>query len=200
MGHAEAHDPKVLRHYEGLIFTTAQLILARGVEGMDSEDVQQLLRIKLYRALLAYDPARSRMTRDGYVFMCLRDKRKDLENLKRYGEVFIEDVARPAASDGERLESHDAFDERYLSSSQEQVYGSVEDEGLHLPSTLTPPERALVQLLYRDYRQTEAGRLLGLDKREVEKLMRSIRLKMADWRPTPPTDIADPELPTPVAA
>ena len=51
----DAHDPDTLRHYEGLIFRTARF--AAPLVEDDFEDVQQVLRIKCWRALLAYDPA-----------------------------------------------------------------------------------------------------------------------------------------------
>jgi hypothetical protein len=42
-------------------------------------------------------------------------------------------------------------------------------------------------LLYRSYRQTEIARYLSVEKRDIEKAVRNIRTKMADWSP----DVAD---------
>lgn len=198
MGSYDAHDPEVLRHYEGLVFKTAQRLDPR-VE-LDFEDIQQVLRIKVWRALLAFDPARK--DRDQYVFMCVRDQAKDLLKRRLRGELHIEDLTRAESENGEQ-DRRDQFDARYLSSSHEATYGAVEDDDVLVPSTLTQLERRVVVLLYRDYKQAEAARLLGLGKREIEKLMRSIRSKMADWAPDPPaaagtTGQADPR--TPIAA
>jgi DNA-directed RNA polymerase specialized sigma24 family protein len=190
MGLREAHDPKVLVHYEGLIFVVAQTLIGKGVE-MEMEDVQQILRIKTYRSLERFQVERIRRrdesaaeARDRYIRMVLIDQGKDLLKRRRRGELHIEDlVATSPQADSGGLESRDWFDEKYLSSSHDDVYREVEAESFDLPATLTPLERRLVLFLYRDYKQSEAGRLLGLDKREIERAMRSIRLKLADWKP-----------------
>jgi predicted DNA-binding protein (UPF0251 family) len=39
-------------------------------------------------------------------------------------------------------------------------------------------------LLYRDYRQSEVARELRIEKREVERAVRAIRTKFADWKPS----------------
>lgn len=209
MGYAEANDPKVLRHYEGLVISTANRLVRDGVE-VPIEDVQQVLRIKVWRALGMFRAERMiragetrAKARDRYVFMAVTDQAKDLFNRKRRGERFIEDLVRDHG-DGEHGLSRDRFEEKHgLLSSEDEVYGSIEDEGAPLPSTLTSLERDLVLLLYRNYRQSEAGRHLGLEKYELEKTMRSVREKMADWKPTistPPGDAGGRELQPPVLA
>lgn len=174
-----------MRRYEGLIFKTAQMH-AHAIEE-DQEDVRQILRIKVWRGLLAYDQSRSGMSRDRWIFMVLTNQVKDLKKRKRRGELHIEDIARTPSSDygsaRNTVGARDAFDERYLSTDHEQVYGDVEDDDFVMPSTLTQLERRIVTLLYRDYKQTEAARQLGLETREVERAVRSIREKLADWNP-----------------
>jgi RNA polymerase sigma factor (sigma-70 family) len=193
---------ELLRSYEGLIHKTA-LMLVNGeppygppVED-DLEDVVQVLSVKAWKAILAFDPARwkggqgtrhaahaAKSARDRYVNMCLRDQAKDLCKKKRRGELHIEDVAPAAHSQSATGQSpRDKFDQRYLSADHEQIYGGVEDEDLLLPNTLTEREREVVELMGRHYRQTEIADLLGVSKREVEKAVRSIRIKLADWRP-----------------
>lgn len=170
-----------LRHYEGLIFATAQLTAPLVEE--DFDDVQQMFRIKAWRAVCAYDPARSRMSRDRYVFMVLKNLQKDIIKKKRRGDVSIEGLTARETESGE-LDTRDSFDERYLSSTEEAVYREV-IEGLPLiPSTLSDLERRVLCLLYSDYKQSEVGRALSLEKRDVERCVRSIRMKMADWRPS----------------
>lgn len=196
MGYSEAHDPAVLGSFEGLIFRTAiELSKPHPDHGpavqMEQEDVQQILRIKLYRALVSFSPERIRKrgesaenARKRYVFMCLTDQSKDLRKRKRRTEDSLEELA-PADMDrpSPGVQSRDRFELRYLSSSHEQVYGYVEDDDLVLPTTLSSIERQVVAGLMSDYKQAEVARQLGLEKREMEKVMRSIRLKLADWKP-----------------
>src|SRR3954467_4600561 len=96
----EAHDPKVLAHYEGLIFVVAQTLIGKGVE-MEMEDVQQVLRIKTYRSLEKFKLERirrstetARQARDRYIRMVLIDQGKDLLKRRRRGELHIEDLVR----------------------------------------------------------------------------------------------------------
>lgn len=191
-----AIDQTVLREYEGLIFSTAQLIVRKRPD-YEADDIQQVLWIKTIRALRAFDP--SRKDRDGYVFMCLRDQAKDLLRWHRRNEVFIEDLTSSEDESG-RLETRDSFEERHgLSSSHDEIYGDVDEDDVVVPSTLSQLERRIVLLLYRDFKQTEAARILGIDKRQIEKAMRSIREKMADWRPTEDPDVSAAP-PTPIAS
>lgn len=178
-----------MRRYEGLIFKTAQMH-AHAIEE-DPEDVRQILRIKVWRGLIAYDHTRSGMSRDRFVFMVLTNQVKDLKKRKRRGELHIEDLV--ADRGGRGFQARDSFDERYLSEDHEQTFGEVEDDDLVIPSTLTQLERRIVALLFRDYKQTEAARQLGLETREVERAVRSIREKLADWKPDS-DEAAVPEL------
>jgi DNA-directed RNA polymerase specialized sigma24 family protein len=211
MGRGEPHnDPRVLGSYEGLIFRTAQelrkpLFLRR--EGkvsvlppvqMEHEDIEQVLRIKLWRALRAFQPERMRKrgetrreAEQRYVFMCLTDQGKDLRKRRRVTDLYIEDVA-PADMDADTagVQSRDRFEQRYLSSSEEEVYGDVEDPGFTMPATLTQLELEVVVLLAGNWKQAEVARKLSIEKREMEKLMRSVRAKLADWKP----DVPGPQL------
>jgi hypothetical protein len=85
------------------------------------------------------------------------------------------------------------FEGQYLAAGHDDIYGDVEDEPPLIPSTLSELELQVVCLMYRDYRQTEIARYLRVEKREVEKAVRSIRTKMADWSP----DLADRLCPIP---
>lgn len=161
----------------------------------DFEDICQFLRIKVYRALLSYDARKARAIRedgrdprDAYVFSCVKNGAKDLFKRGQRDEVFLEDLA-PASSfdssDGRPgLKSRDRFEHEIgMTSTHEQVYGTVEDDDVLVPNTLSDLEKHVVVLLYRDYRQSEVARKLGLPKRDMERTMRSIRQKLADWRP-----------------
>lgn len=171
---ARTTNPYDIDFYEGLVHATAA-IYAPKVE-VEFDDFCQLLRVKAWRALELFDPARSKMPVERYVFMCVKNKVKDLLDLRRRGEVYIEDQRH-------ELTALDRFEERYLSVDHEHTYGVVDEGKPLIPSTLTVIERQVITLLYRDHTQAEAARKLGLRRSEMERTMRSIRLKMADWRP-----------------
>lgn len=163
--------------FEGLLFSTATIILAQRPE-LDRDDVMQRLRIKVWKGLKSYDPTRATQSIEGYVFSCITNEKKDIFKAKRTRDLFIEDTA-PAA---EHPEVRDAFELRYLSVDAEQLFEHV--EGLVLPSTLTSVERQIVGLLYEEWTQTVIRDMLDLSKRALYDLLASIREKMADWRPT----------------
>lgn len=194
-----AETEVALRHYEGLVFTTAQRLVRSGVEeGL--EDIQQILRIRVWKAICAYSPEKARgMTRDAYVFMCVRDGAKDAGKRKRRGELFIEDVApTPLVGEQSGESPRDRFEHRYLSTDHDQVYGDVDEGDVHLPNTLSERERAVLRLMRDHYKQTEIADVLHVTKREVESAVRSIRAKLADWRPS--REIAPAETPELLAA
>lgn len=163
--------------YEGLVYATAALVAPLVQE--EFEDIAQLLRVKVWRALEAFDPTRSRLPRRRYVFMCVTNQVKDIKNRKRRYDLHIEALGEDGAA-------HDGFELRYLAVDAEVVYAEVDDEPLVLPTTLSAQEGQVVILLCEDYKQAEVGRMLHMDKRGMERAMRAIRSKMADWKPTPP--------------
>jgi RNA polymerase sigma factor (sigma-70 family) len=181
-------DPSRVEFYEGLVRKTAS-IYTRYVE-YEFDDVAAMLRIKVWQALEAYDPARSRMTVERYVFMCVKNKCKDLVDLRRRNELYIEDLT---VADGQGNELRDAFESRYLSSSGDTEH--VEAGTPVIPSTLTPVERDVLALLYLDYSQREAAAQLGIRRNEMERAVKAIRQKMADWRPTAAAPVPPPPLP-----
>lgn len=184
---SDHNDPAAeqLPRYEGLIYTTALRYV--GFVGEDLEDIQQMLRLKAWQALQKYDPQRSAMSQDTYVFSCLKNRCKDMvkklhsiAGQARSQELFIEDIA-PRDTE---LPLRDKFEQRYLSSTHEETYADVECEELVLPSTLTGVERNLVALLYLDFKRPEVAELLGISRGEVEAVLRTIQEKMADWKPS----------------
>jgi RNA polymerase sigma factor (sigma-70 family) len=185
------NDPQELRRYEGLVFKTAQRYV--GFVDEDFEDIQQMLRLKVWQALRAFDPARSHMSQDAYVFSCVKNRCKDMvkrvnseTGKARAQQLFIEDIA-PATHNGHHPADtplRDKFERRYLSATHEETYGEVEAEELVLPSTLTAVERKVVGLLYLDFKKPEVASLLGIGRGEVEHVLRAVQDKMADWRPS----------------
>lgn len=157
--------------YEGLVRKTASLYTSRSQEPY--EDLCQILRLKIWRALQSYDPTKSKLPVERYVFMCMKNQCKDVVNKRWREENFIEDLGEG-----------DSFDEQYLAADHDQTFGEVE-EGLPLiPSTLTLPERRLVALLYDGYSTAEVARKLGVPRRDCTALLTSVQGKMADWSPS----------------
>jgi RNA polymerase sigma factor (sigma-70 family) len=166
-----------LPHYEGLIHSTTRRI--RDFVDDEPEDIAQIFRAKLVRALRAYDPRRSRLTRDAFVFGAIANQKKDLLKRRRRTEESLEAAIERDVSP-ERWQAQNG-----LLTRAEQVYGAIEDDDLVLPSTLTRSERQIIALLYVGRLQIEAAAELGLTKGEMERAIRSIRVKLADWRPSP---------------
>lgn len=174
-----------IQHYEGLVRKTASMYV--GVVEEEYEDLCSLMRIKCWRAIESYDPAKSKMHRDAYVFSCLRNFCKDLVKRKRRDWLFIEDVA-PHNADGNGV-VRDAFEMRYLQITPDEAYSIVEDE-FTLPNTLTGHERQVIALLYLAFDYTEIASVVGCSHREVSTAVRSIKEKMADWRPGTTPEVA----------
>lgn len=177
--------PTDIAHYEGLIRKTASLYTPY-VE-LDYDDIVQVLRIKVWRALDAHDPRKVKtQTIERYVFMCVKNQCKDLVRRRHRGEVYLEDlVPTDEGTDwagwlGEHSADHD------------QTYGTVEEDELLIPSTLTGLERAIIAWLYLDRTQKEVAGILGLTRAEMERSVKVIRAKMADWRPAPATTVTIP--------
>lgn len=180
-------DPEVLAHYAGLVFKTAARVA--GASEMEQEDVQQELWIKVVTALRAYDPTRSRMKRDAYVFACIYNRSKDL--LKHGGrkrargvDLFIEDLA-PNSADGNG--SRERFERRHLAVDAEQVFEEIETDPVMLPNTLSALEKQIMLLLYFNYSPWEAAAKLGLSRKTVESKIESMRVKLSDFDPCPAT-------------
>jgi RNA polymerase sigma factor (sigma-70 family) len=187
----EASNPTLLKHYEGLVYKTAARYV--GFVEEDFEDIQQILRMKVFRALLSYDPTKSSMTRDRYVFSCIVNQCKDLVKRKKRNELFIEDIAPRTSFDDNAAGGvgvsgyRERFELRYLSTDHHIEYGAIEDDDLVIPSTLTPFERQVVVHLYLHFSNTEIAQRMERPKREVDKAVKSVKEKMADWKPSPET-------------
>lgn len=187
-----------LQDFEGLIFSTA--IRYHAGLGMDIDDLQQLLRIKVWKVADKFEPrrVRQRQRTDGrsahqaYVNMCLQNYLKDLLKERAREGVMVVDGARVKArlepidhllSDDGR-ERDPRFELRYLSVCAEDVYASVGEEAVTLPSTLTELERCVVGMRMLDYSMVEISRSLDISYESVKAAMAGIREKMADWRPS----------------
>lgn len=164
---------------------------------VELEDAQQILRIKVWRALKSFDPAKCRTNRRKYVNMCLTDQKKDLLKKKRRYESHLEDMLYEpagASNGGESTLDYLYFSvQKHLTTEHDDVYGLVDDDDVLIPSTVTLFEKAVLLLLYTgDYKQREIAQRLLPElyeydedgaKREVERAIRALRDKFADWRP-----------------
>lgn len=153
-----------------------------------------LFRIKAWRALESFDPAKSKVPVERYVFSCMVNLGKDLLKKKKRNEAYIEDYRLIKGSDSE---STDRFDGRYLRLDEEAAFDELPFDKPLIPSTLDGIERRVVALLYYDYSHAEIALRLGISKREVATAVKQIREKMADWRPTTPEDQVVPSAPAP---
>jgi DNA-directed RNA polymerase specialized sigma24 family protein len=183
--------------FEGLLFATATKILEVRNE-LERDEIQQRLRIKVWKGLKSYDAARATQPIRRYVFSCVMNEKKDILKAYRRFDSYIEDVA-PASDSGPDVGPRDAFELRYLSIDAEQAFAAVETRALELPATLDPTERTVIGLLYEGWLQTEIRRELGISMRGLYEVLASLREKMADWRPTP-SERPVPPLPRPLRA
>jgi DNA-directed RNA polymerase specialized sigma24 family protein len=199
-----------IRYYEGLVARTATMYV--GILRVEREDLEQVLRFTIWRALEGYSAtrwnsqehdAKGRSARERFAFYCMRNQVKDLlkarvrrdtakpdwmgDSIAGVREVYLEDAACERAG-GAAGGLRDRFEGKYLSQAPGDRY---EDEVL-LPATLTGDERQVVVLLYLDFSQAEIARLLGVRPRDIGGRVASLRLKMADWRP----DVAPLRQPT----
>jgi DNA-directed RNA polymerase specialized sigma24 family protein len=175
----QATDANEITFYEGLIRKTAAIYAPRVDD--DYDDVLAVLRVKVWRALLAYDPTRSRLPVERYVFSCVVNQVKDLLKRKRRHEMFISDMGETTVT-GDDL--GDAFAQDYMSVGHDQVYADVEAETLEIPATLTPLEREVVVRLCLDASHHSATIVLQLTRSQLETTVESIRTKMTEWRAT----------------
>lgn len=170
------------RHYEGLVISTTRLYADR--LRVEAEDLEQLLRFRVWLALRSFNERRSqprqpdavRSPRETFVFLCVRNQIKDLTKSRMrkdsaMREVYLEDMAAP-----------EAVQYRYEARHHAQVADRL-DEVVVLPATLSPDERRVLALVYLDFSLAETARVLGIPARVVGQRMASVRQKMADWAP-----------------
>jgi DNA-directed RNA polymerase specialized sigma24 family protein len=173
-----------IRYYEGLVAHTATMYL--DVLRVEREDLEQVLRFTIWRALENYTATRwnshghdanGRSARERFAFYCMRNQIKDL--LKARGR-------RDAAKPDWMGDSITGVREVYL----EDVASERCFEDKYLPTTLTGDERQVVVLLYLDFSQAEIARMLSVRPRDIGVRVASVRTKMADWRPAPATSMS----------
>lgn len=204
MDSAEAADSVLLAHYEGLVRKTAARYV--GLVLHDFEDICQVFRVKVWKALLAWDPTDPRIRkkladgqsedelRDRFVFMCLRNQGKDLVKRRKpeTDPLFIEDFAHERGADRGRRDGslRDKFEAQYLTAGEDEVFGEIEGDDIVIPSDLTSDERRVLVCMYLDYTQPETAVRLGIPTKKVSAAVKNIRQKLEHLRPV---DGAEPE-------
>jgi DNA-directed RNA polymerase specialized sigma24 family protein len=199
-----------IRYYEGLVAHTATMYL--DVLRVEREDLEQVLRFTIWRALESYTAtrwntrghdAKGRSARERFAFYCMRNQIKDLlkargrrdsakpdwmgDSITGVREVYLEDAASDRAGD-----AHGSFRDRFEGKYLAQRPGDRHEDEVMLPATLTGDERQVVVLLYLDFSQAEIARLLSVRPRDIGVRVASVREKMADWRPVPATSMSQP--------
>ena len=179
-----------VERYEALVRSTARMIVkdpSRVV--MDYDEICQRLRIKAWKAMMAFDPTRSQIGVDRFVFGAIQNQKKDIlrDNLTivKRNEAFIEDIAPDGAGGYENGHvTRQEFEGHYLQMTPDEAFHDVEEEMPFLPSTLSTLERQVVHFLYLDYDYGEISSMLAVPRKEVAPLVRRIREKLADWKPS----------------
>lgn len=177
----EREIERALLRFEGLVHETARQIVAGGVE-MEHEDVAQMLRLTVWKAVIDFDARHRRgLPLRRYVFMCVANRRKDIETRRprRYNSSIDEIRARSNFVD-ESQTIADWFDSRYLCTQAEQAFAEV-DEAVELPADLTEVERQVIALRLDGHLLFEIERELGLSRSQRERVMRSVRDKLAPF-------------------
>lgn len=181
-----------LGRYEGLVRKTAGIYAPR--IGEEYEDFCQILRLKVYEALLSYDPSRSKLSERNYVFSCVLNRVKDFQRKEKVRKeqgfarpVLIEDVAptngHHDTGGADEGQLRDRFEHEYLSTDPDLIVETLAPEVPTIPSTLDRQERRVIVLLYTGWKQVEIGQLLGLNRSQIIRVVGQIRTKMADWDP-----------------
>lgn len=192
MDRIEAENPTLLAHYEGLVIRTSTHRKYEGIKRWDREEVRQLLRLRVWKALLAWDPAEPRTLRrrqegkaegelrDAYVFGCVTNQMKDLLKRDRERDLLVEDLAL----------NDPTFEARYLHSEFEATTKAATSAPL-IPNTLNHDERLVLLCAYNGYNGPQSAERLGMTRGQVAMHVREIREKMRDWRPkkTPKPDV-----------
>jgi DNA-directed RNA polymerase specialized sigma24 family protein len=193
---------RALEQFGGLISTTAEQMAAAGVE-LEVDDLQQLLLIKAWQAVEKWDGQHVKpLPLRRWVFGCLLNYRKDIERRPRRHNASIDELRERtklvvgAVAD---VDNADWFDLRYLSVDAGRVFFEVEDEPVLLPSTLTRRERRVIRLRLKGRGLLEIDAEMRISRTQREKLMTSIRVKLADWAPGSPAGRSGPTPPLPVA-
>jgi RNA polymerase sigma factor (sigma-70 family) len=182
-----------LRAFEGLVHATARMFAAQ--VRREEEDLAQELRVRVWRAIDSYDPARSGLSLERYVYGAIANKIKDFKRdaareLQRRRAnnltfLYIEDMVldRDHGGNGQRRSRQEVFDGRFNFATRDEVYGHIDEGLLTLPSTVTEREAEVVVLLMLGSSRPDVAVRLGPGPPDVDACVRNLREKFADWKP-----------------
>lgn len=191
---SEGDAGRDLEVYQGLVAVTARMY-ARAC-GLEPDDLAQLLWVKIWQTRPKYDPARSGQTEERFVYGCMKNRIKDLIRDRNRQELRQPDPLLMAEGESGELVLgsitiyRERFEERYLATSEDQVYSDVEEGRFRLPATITQTEAHVIVLLMEGYTQRDIAIALGVHKKRVRSYQDSIEAKLADWAPPSPTSEA----------
>lgn len=173
--------------FEGLVRTTARMFASQVKR--EEDDLAQELRVRVWRALVSYDPDKSRLSRERYVFQAVTNKIKDYKRdaareVRRRDDagltfLYIEDTF----TDGTTETATERFASLYYHTTRDEVYGEIEEGRFVLPATITERETFVLLMLMMQHSKTEIVVRLGLTREEVDDVIVSLRDKLRDWQP-----------------
>ncbi len=159
-----------LTEFTGLVIKTASMFYK--VIGMEREDLEQELWVKVLKSKRAFDPSRSKMSVHSYTYSCIANH---IKTLKR------DAWRRRNRADIQHYEDMPNW-ERILSSA-ERGHDAHGIPDFNFPDCVTDMETQVAFLLVIGYTQTEAAGLLGVECAFVKVALKSLREKLAYLRP-----------------
>lgn len=167
--------------YEGLCRRFAASVVGL-VADHDFDDLAQQYRIIAWKALTAYERAHpAGMTEYRFLVMCMKNREHDLRRRVRRPVDSIEDLGSQSR-------------DRLLTTDAEELYAAVEEGPLQIPAELDRVEVEIVVRLYVGWSQADVARALSIEKNAMTRYMRSIRLKLAEFRPALEAPAAELEI------
>lgn len=156
----------------------------------EADDLAQELRVRVWRAVATYDPAKSGNL-ERYVFSVVTNKVKDYKRdaareanrRERYGIAFLHIEDTYVSDGGARVTAAERFDQLYNHVTHDQVFAEVEAEPFELPPGVTDRERLVLALLIYGSERDEIAALVSVSREDLDALVRTLRRKFADWRP-----------------
>jgi hypothetical protein len=180
--------------YEGLVVSTSRKFV--NLLRIEEEDLKQMLREKVFKILGSYDPVRSKLPEERYVFGCLTNFITDLKQASIRG-ARIEFLSLEHGAN--RLGGAEGIVRQYI---QGEVVGEsagphgthcevlVDDVRLELTESrvdglpVDRTEALVISLLYSKHSYAEIAIRLEITKLEVKSVVAGLRERFEDLRPS----------------
>lgn len=147
-----------LEEYEGLVIATTRYWRHCITYDLADEDIQQELRMKVWRALLVFDPSRGYPEKN-HVFGAVRNRIKDLIGKKRREKVEVLVSTFEPSSDFH--ESNNFFSGK-LHKGHAKDYASIDDEKSDILFGLDEIDQWIGILMAQGYNAPEISREMGI--------------------------------------